>query len=728
MTLQNHVTCLIGALSLLTAPLAAQSPAERARVAAFRDSISSVTDSAALHRLADSLEQAAGQRAAAAPLLALESGFALLRMGEMGNHWRLADAADRFDEVRDRRTDWPYPYLGAALADWGSAAWQTANPLTIGTRAGMGLMKAGVKRLAEAVHLDHAFVPALEALAQTPTLVRDTTLWRTALAALRSAAPAGRTPAVLLGRGRLERELGDPDRALQDFESFLAHGGEPGIGRLEWARTAFLLHRPGADSAYYAGALSDDSASVAEYRRDLTYLVGDSALAGFDAARGEARADWLRRFWQDRAAADLRRPGERLAEHIRRYFYARAHYAPPQTRRVYWAFDAYRSGNPDFDDRGIIYLRHGEPSVVVHGVDAHAKANESWRYFRPDGDLIFHFLAEHGSENYLLQASLGVLALKVATEAGSDRVFASRAVIDPIYGKLLSWGPYGVRGALRADALAANASIDWGTTHDSYQLRFAEPLPAAIQLDALGSRDGQPLLHAVFAIPGSRARGTKVGSEWYYPVRLRLAVLDSASHPVASVDSSFTLTSAQPADSGRYLFGRVAVPVPAGRWRYRLALQQGDSAGVVLPTDSLIVARFDTTGPALSDLVIGWHQIPLTWARTAEDTVYFSPFRGYFNDTELELYYEVYGLPAGSSYRTEIAVTRQGGGGLFHGAPRATRLLSEDRVYDRIVRGRRTIQLRSLDPGDYWLDVTITDAAGRQTHRRTEFAVERRPR
>ena len=41
------------------------------------------------------------------------------------------------------------------------------------------------------------------------------------------------------------------------------------------------------------------------------------------------------------------------------------------------------------------------------------------------------------------------------------------------------------------------------------------------------------------------------------------------------------------------------------------------------------------------------------------------------------------------------------------------------------ISGRRTIDLRQFKPGDYWLDLIVTDAAGRRDQRRTWFQVRR---
>jgi hypothetical protein len=171
------------------------------------------------------------------------------------------------------------------------------------------------------------------------------------------------------------------------------------------------------------------------------------------------------------------------------------------------------------------------------------------------------------------------------------------------------------------------------------------------------------------------------------------------------------------------LFGRFALAVPPGRWRYRLSLANGDSTGVVTPSDSLVVPRLDGS-LVMSDPVLGWRRISLTWDRGA-DTVFFSPFHSYFGATELELYYEVYGMTSGSSYQTELLISERKGDRTI---PARARLRFAGVAGEGMTSGRRTLDLREFKPGSYWLDLIVTDAAGRRVQRRTWFEVRPTPR
>lgn len=720
--------CLAALLGLWETGLGAQEPAQRAALEQFRDSLARVTDTTALG--ARSPVSNASADSAAAALAQLRRGLLALRLGELGNarSWRRAEAA--FNAARDLEPDWPWPRFGRALAKLGLSDAQRADPLELGLWVGVGALDDAVTGLTDALALDPSFEPALAELDHTLERLHRPDYWERGLAALRRAGARNRQrPAILLGLGRLEREVGSADSALVAFHAYLAAGGLPGLGRLEIARTRLANGLPGGDTAYYAGAAYDDSLTVREYRNDIAVILTDSQLVAFDQVRGADRAAYLHRFWEDRDRLDLRQPGERLAEHYRRLAYARKNFGLTLTRRIYVVGCVYRTGSLDFDDRGVIWIRQGEPTHRVRTYLFGIMPNESWRYARPDGDLIFHFGAGIGVDDYRVLSSVVDIFGKCAiapngTPVSVAEVYSSRAELDPMYAKLATWlGTSAGRSLAIEERRAGEASIAFALGTDSHERRFAHPLDAAISVATVGQEGNRSLVHVVYGIPGERLTGSSVNGNWQYPVTLRFTAYDAGNHVVASADTGIILFTPAAVAAGSMLFGRFAVPVPAGHWHYRLSLQQGDSTGVVTPRDSLVVPRFDA-GLVMSDPVLGWRRISLTWDRGA-DTVFFSPFHSYFGATELELYYEVYGMTPGSTYQTDLLVSDKKGDrvGSAHVNVRFGGVAGEG-----VTSGRRTLDLQQFKPGQYWLELVVTDAAGRRQQRRTWFEVKPTPR
>ncbi|MGE5092915.1 MAG: GWxTD domain-containing protein, partial [Bacillota bacterium] len=436
---------LLAAAQPVRAP--AQSPADRASLEQFREALAGVTDTASLD--ASLRVQPAASDTVSLALARLRRGFVELRLAELGNARRYDRADAAFREATRLEPEWPWPYLGRALAKYGIAEVRRAEPLELGTQVGYGALDDAVKALTDALARDPGFEPALAALGRISERFTRPDFWQRSLAAVRSADAAARAnPDVLLALGRMERAAGSPDSAAAAFEAYLARGGRHGLGLLELARTRLAHHLPGGDSAYYAGAADDDTLSVRGYRNDIAVMLADSQLAGFDSARGEGRAEFLRRFWSDRDRLELRSPGERLPEHYRRLDYARKNFGLTVNRRFYPIGCVYRSGSMDFDDRGIIYIRQGEPTVRLRTYLFQIMPNESWRYDRADGNLLFHFGAPGVPDDYRLFSSVLELFgacrpdtrdLTETLAVTASDMYLSRQTLSPMYAKLGLW-------------------------------------------------------------------------------------------------------------------------------------------------------------------------------------------------------------------------------------------------------------------------------------------------
>lgn len=732
---------LAGAVAGFPCPAAGQTPEERVVLEQFRDSLARSTDSISLIRTeARLIEAAKADRSNI--MLHLRLGFIALRLGELGGQSHYDDAASEFQWAIDLHPDWPYPWFGMGLAEYGVGDSKVSLVAGLQTMLGKDALSRSALAFARSAAVDPSFVVGLVELANTALRQRVNIKLDVALDALKRASPtpAGEQPAVLLARGRVEREVGDADSALAAFRRYVATGANRSLGLFEVARTRLASGDVEGQLAYYEGARSDDSTTVAEYRADIALIAPDSVLAAFDAARGDARGALLRGFWDLRDRSDLRTRGSRLAEHQRRYFYARRNFFLAGTHRHYDIVERFRSGSKDFDDRGVIYLRHGAPDARATFQGDSVEANESWRYSRPDGDLVFHFIAREDVQDYKLVESvfdaLGFSSTVLLQDADSMRgntrarqaqeLLVSREQLSPVYGRLQRVGRASAARYQADERRLGRASMRIGTTTDSYGLRFARPLTARTEVLAVGSDSSGPLVQIAYAIPGSSLAPVPVNRGVLYVIRLRFVALDETGRVVASADTTRRFVAAEPVPAREHLLGRVALPVPPGRLTYRVALAQGEDAGVVTPTDTVRVSS-SGYGPHLSDLVLGSRTANLVWQPEGQDTVYFNPLGVYRPAEEMRLYYEVTGIPAGADYTTQVLVRKGSGGGgllrkLFGGSGAAISVRFQERAGQH-PGIQRAIALDRLKPGSYTLEVTVTDAEGRRDRRRREFQV-----
>lgn len=734
--------CFSGMLAVLLlpqAPLRAQSPEDRAAIQAFRDSIADEADSTRLLQLESRLIAVAKQDRNNA-IHHLRLGFLAVRLGDLGSKSRYDDGAGEFEWATDLQPGWPWAWYGLGIAEDKVGDSQISIVSGLQAMFGKDHLSRAANAYARSLQADPSFDRGLIELASTALRQRvnvKTTLAREALRQAAATSAVG-NPDVLLWRGRVEREVGDIDSALAAFKGYLDKGGRRGIGLIEVARTEFLRGTLDGQKPYYEGAVIDEPPVVDQYRADLALVANDSAVAEFNTNAGERRVAFLHRFWGQRDRSSLLKDGERLREHYRRVYYARKNFQLVSPNRHYDIEERFRSGSPDFDDRGIIYIRHGEPTERARYNAPGMQLNESWHYTRADGDLVFHFVAREDVQDYKLVESLfDVLGFSNAMALRGDRdnsavsgqaneLLLSREKFSPIYSKLLGAGNAGAQKYLTEERRLGRRSIAIGTTTDSYELTYARSLKLQTSVVPAGRDSSHSLLHVSYAIPGSALHEVPSDRGHLYPVRLRLSVTDRVGVPVATVDTTRLFIAREPVPPNEHLVGRLAVPVIPGNLVYRLAVEQGEDNGIILAADTVSVGDFTGGRFELSGVVLGSREANLTWKPAPGDTVFFNPLGRYKKSTAMEVYYEVYGLAAASSFKTEIRVTKEGKGGflgIFGSRKPAIRLGFEEKSEGVSTHIHRSVSLEKLDTGRYWLEVVVTDPLGAVRESRASFEV-----
>ncbi len=757
------------AVGLAAAPAAAQTAAERASLDSIRTALGTVDDSTAL--LAREQERIAFAREHRDdPLVHLELGFIAYRIGQLtGDRKHYDDAAGEFEWASDLRPDWPYPWYWLGQSEL--ALGEVRAMLLENLRQILGLdeLSKAARAFARAVEADPSFGQALVDLGNTALRQRISPRLGVAQHAFRLSARSAAMdqPPVLLVRGRVERELDANDSALAAFRAFVARGGDPALGGLEIARTWYALDRPdSAVATYYAATevrpLSDSAR--AGFREDVFWVASPGELRAYDALPADSVGAWLRRFWDRRDVADAREHGDRLIEQFRRYAYARRNFRLVSRHRHYDIAEIFRdSTQSEFDDRGVIYLRHGEPDARArYAGDSRVNPNESWVYRRrpPQGDLIFNFVARGDVQDFKIVGSLfdaydfstagamaaptgdspsdamAVARLNLATGAlfrtgdtgGVTGLVNSRAGLSPIYDQLQNAGTAG-RGRLLAEERAqVRESERVGTTTDSYPLRFAHDLRPVVTAFAVADSSGGGTLHVVFAIPARALQDFTVSSGGAaYPLHLRVMVFDERMREVGSIDTLRIFHTAAPLGAGSYLTERVAVRVPAGAYRYHFVVDEpGAEAGTLVPDQTVRVPAAGA-GFSASDLVLGRIGSGLVWRRPTGD-VPLNPLMTYPRDGTVEVYYELYGLPEHAEVATRVAVTPQRRGSfltrLFGRRGGAHLEYTTETDAPGRSRVRQRIGLAGLPPGRYDLTVTLRDpASGTEVVRTQSFEI-----
>jgi tetratricopeptide (TPR) repeat protein len=155
------------------------------------------------------------------------------------------------------------------------------------------------------------------------------------------------------------------------------------------ARIYFARGESAQGEEYYWRAVDNLSSLLgsAILFEDIKYVVTDLELKHYSAlASDRKKAAFFHLFWNLRNPSPAAKTNVRLAEHERRiiraeqefeYYGFRTHFNDPD-KLHYLSFPRAFSLNQEFNDKGLVYIRHGDPDDIQRTMGG--DLNESWLY------------------------------------------------------------------------------------------------------------------------------------------------------------------------------------------------------------------------------------------------------------------------------------------------------------------------------------------------------------
>ncbi len=359
---------------------------------------------------------------------------------------------------------------------------------------------------------------------------------------------------------------------------------------------------------------------------------------------------------------------------------------------------AYRSDQHVVDDRGVIYIRHGEPSKRATYSGPDADPNESWLYAMPSGQMLFHFTGVTAPTTLIEQLPL------------NPALLATRAGLDPRYEEIAADAErYRLQPAkITEDRARGRQAIVQGTKTDSYRLTFERPIEPVVQVfGASEGLDGAGRLLVVFAIKGADLTYRRMGPDSViaYPIALRIIARNAVSGVEHRIDTTRVFATRRILRKDEFLTGQAQMAAPPGRYDARVIVaSEGWDAGAATSRSNLEVPDLGTSRLTMSDPILGRDQSSQQWI-SPPDTVQLNPLNAYPVGSRVEVYYQVGGLKSGSSYETRIEVRRQGK------SDRVGAEFREENLGPKVAHFR-SVALGKLPPGEYVLTVTMKEVDG----------------
>ncbi len=685
------------------------------------------------------------------PTLHLHLGFLALRLGEVtGEMQHYEDAYDEFGTTVTLKPGWWIAWYGQALAQLGAQAADIGLFAAFRKLTGVDPELEAATKLATSAGIDSLHAEGLVHFGRDALAKREPRLLGVAREALRqtSGGPAGALRDVQLLRAVVERQAGRGDLALALLEPLALREAHDAEVQLELAQTRFTAGELSGLAPWYAALESADRALMVRLHDDLVLVMPDSIVQALMLASGTARVAIARRFWDVQEVSGLPVTAERLRDHYLRLEIARTNYRRVDSTPPPISLPGMRDGSREFDARGVIVVLHGSPigrsTLNLPGI----LENESWSYpGRLAGDtLLFHFVVPKGRHDaVLLESLLDLFALSgqgrlmatpkdtasngraliesygaSLTAQTTQELFVSRETIAPIYTRMFNEGRNGAASLQPVERAMGARSIASGST---WVLNFELPLEASVDVVAVGEAPAGRLVQLAFAIPGRSLTPMVTVQGAFYRVRLRGAVRDARGDVVATVDTVRTFRTRGVLMPGEYLLGRTPVALPPGDYRVQLAVET-DHRGVVTPVQSVRVVPATGTTLVLSDLVLGSRNVPLAVPTITGDTAWVNPMRRFARAVPMQLYFELAGLPTGTSYQVTLAVIRQATTGMLGRREQAAISLRFGGEHGGgVVAIDREFNLSRLEPGDYRLEVTVTAPGQPAVVRHREFVV-----
>lgn len=763
------------ALAAVAFPQAAAG--QRASWAGYVDSLAIRTDTAALRAIAPRKADKAGVEALVA------GGFAQLRVHQLTGSGRdIAAARKLFDAAVTRSPKDAWARYGYALALVGGPGVRLPSP--------GGVLNAVVtpQSMAQIVGLDpasHARRELKRALKEEPGFTRaalelarqaqaahdhdDLVEARDALARIREAAGASAPAELVLALSEADRALGDVKAAAEAATSAGADAGAAG----DYARGTALLRDPGHEQegarAYMAGVERLDSATAARYYADIRYIATDEERGAWSRGDLAARKALLKEFWSMRAAVAGVEVADRLADHYRRLAVAEKEYhrdssrgAPPIGAHTLLSND---SAAP-FDDRGVIYLRHGPPDDIVRTTSSELRPNESWVYQGSQGaPRSFHFIQFPNSPGYRLVDN--VLAVVDPTGANfnpepliqflDDRI-AADPELAPLLAKMRSAqaganaGRMGERAmggsdeaGARAGAAPSVADLQASAGPVAQKVRdrttaalrtdtdapqFDAKLPFYYDLFTFRGKGGKTDVVAALAVPADRLTRVPERPDAYV-LRLSFIVVDTARKTVTRVDTTYALRSDRRLGAGDYIRVEAQVPtVPTDAAVERLVLRDAaaGSAGEAYAA-SVPVREYAGGKLTISDIVLAEPRGTGAWRRGDVSLALVPPRQ--FPEGSFAVFYEIYNLRPGASFETTIRVEGMDrdairallgiGGGSIRLAFRGEAQPNAEGVVQAVRRIKG-----QLKPGRYRITIQIRDVVSGESATRSRELIVRK--
>ncbi|MEJ2204208.1 MAG: hypothetical protein P8170_08865 [Gemmatimonadota bacterium] len=250
------------------------------------------------------------------------------------------------------------------------------------------------------------------------------------------------------------------------------------------------------------------------------------------------------------------------------------------------------------------------------------------------------------------------------------------------------------------------------------------PLPFFYDLYTFRGDAGGTDVIASFAVPVGRLQRENEDNRVRYRFDVTFVLSDTVLHSVSRADDSVFVSLLRPLDGDHLLHTHVEVQAPPSVTTvHRVVMTDATTPGIGQLYDAPFpVPDYRGTHLMLSDVAMGRPDAEAGWTRGDVTLALFPTSQ--FPEGSFDVYYEVYNLPTGNRYVTEVSIEPVDVPEDWEGRDRSTvrtRFSGESPAGpDGSVRELRRVEA-SLPEGGYRLTVTVMDRDSGQTASRSRL-------
>lgn len=555
-------------------------------------------------------------------------------------------------------------------------------------------------------------------------------------------------PTLWLALSEAEYGLGDPVPAMAAATRAQELGADSSLAMR--ARAAARMRMPGGEfegATLYLRALDGMTrASRPRFMADVRPLLTDVEFDWWRSADLETLRPWIRNYWEHRAAMAGVRVEDRLAEHMRRMAVASRQYAPPGTGSGAVGYaDVLQSPELNmlpFDDRGLVYVRRGPPLEEVQVPTANTFSDlpsVAWLYGNVAGPVdVFHFArGGWGGSGYRLVTvppcdptyqSGRTGALSTVSDGWVRDAAEVTAEVDPPAVSCFGGDPRTRTANARMNAIELRRQALRALALESPREPFDRPLPAFFDHYMFRGPDNTTQVVTPVVVP--------VATGATQPIELLVTFADQGGGVARRQATSSTAQAQVPhsIESGGEGWGVAyaqTTVTPADDAAYRVVVRDpSDPTRGGMWGGTIAVRSFTGYGVKMSDLVVAGSG-PATWVR-GDTRLFLLPRRSFEPGASAVVFYEIYDLVPGTTYRTELTLRPEDaniGQRLWRsitGSPEV-RIRFESQApenVDRVLQELRTVGLPEAE-GRYTLSVRITGPRGQVAEATREVMISR---